>query len=127
MQLLEKIHFGKQEPVARRSRALSNMKTKESKFVAQDPIEPGLVLWMKEDQALAFLLVKLLFFVHADFVFGGVHAPVFDVEVEFGQEEVWADGVSGQDTELFVIAVSDTVRGEPVCDCLLYTSPSPRD
>src|SRR5205085_8355426 len=66
--------------------------------------------------ALALLLVELLFFQHADFVIGGVHAPILDVDVKLGEVEVRPDGMSTEDAEPFVVAISDAVAGQPIGD-----------
>src|SRR6266436_4965053 len=71
---------------------------------------------MKRDEPLAFPLVELLLFQHADFVFGGVHAPILDVDVELGEVEVGSDGMSAQDAKAFVVAVGNAMSGKPVSD-----------
>src|SRR5437660_342591 len=71
---------------------------------------------MERDEALALLLVELLFLQHADFVIGGIHTPILDIDVEFGKVEVRADGVSAKDAEALVVAVGDVVGGEPIGD-----------
>ena len=81
---------------------------------AKDDIEARFVRRMKRDEAFAFLLVKLLLFQHSDFVVSGVHAPILDVDVQLGQVEVGADGVSAEDSEPFVVAISDAVGDKPV-------------
>src|SRR5438876_11061131 len=71
---------------------------------------------MERDEALALLLIELLFLQHADFVIGGIHTPILDIDVKFGKVEVRADGVSAKDAEALVVAVSDVMGGEPVGD-----------
>ena len=77
-------------------------------------IEFGFVRRVDGDESFALLLVKLLFLEHTDLVVGGVHAPVFDVNIQLGQIEVRADGVAVEDAIAFVVAVGDVVRGEPI-------------
>src|SRR2546425_6196520 len=71
---------------------------------------------MEGDEALALLLIKLLFLQHADFVIGGIHTPILDIDVEFGNVEVRADCVSTKDAEALVVAVGDVMGGEPIGD-----------
>ena len=60
------------------------------------------------------MLLELLLFEHADFVFGCVHAPVFDIDIEFRQVEIRSHGVAAENAIAFVVAVGDVVRAEPV-------------
>lgn len=93
-----------------------NSVAEEGQFAAEDSVEIGFVGRVDGDEALAFLLIELLFFEHADFVVCGVHAPIFDIDVEFGQVEIRVNGVAVEDSVSLVVAVCDVVGGEPVGD-----------
>lgn len=60
------------------------------------------------------MLVELLLFEHANFVIGCVHAPVFDIDIEFRQVEIRPHGVAAENAIAFVVTVGDVVRAEPV-------------
>src|SRR2546423_15518895 len=90
------------------------MIAEESELCTEDGIKARLVRRNNRDKALALLLVKLLFFEHADFVIGGVHAPILDVEIELRQIEVRAHSVTTQDAEAFVVPIGNPLGGQPV-------------
>ena len=60
------------------------------------------------------MLVELLLFEHADFVFGCVHSPIFDKDIEFRQVEIRSHGVAAENAIALVVAVGDVMRAEPV-------------
>jgi len=55
------------------------------------------------------LLLELLFFKHAKFVIGGVHAPILNIEIKFGQVEIGADGVDTEDAVALIAAIGNFV------------------
>ncbi len=88
----------------------------EGEFAAEESVQMRLVWRVDGNEAFPFLLVELLFLEHADFVVRSVHAPVFDVYVEFRQVEIRADGMAVEDAVALIISVVDVVGDEPVGD-----------
>src|SRR5438093_242071 len=92
------------------------MVAEKSELSAKDAVEARFVRREDRDYALALLLVEVLFLQHANFVVCRIQAPVLNIDVQFWQIEVGANGVSVENAEPFVVAESGAVGGEPVGD-----------
>jgi len=80
--------------------------SEQAEFRRQHGVESWQILRINRNQALAFLLIEHLFFVHAHFVLRRVHAPVFDIDIQFRQIKIGTDLELADDPEFGIITIS---------------------